>query len=423
MSDREFPGFDVDTVAEAVRQPSLDELWTRARARRRRRTSGVALALVVAFAGMAVLPLAAGGVELAGPDQPPVAPDRGGQLFLTGSESAVVAGVWEPDGECPTVRFRHTDDGGRSWTDDDATRYTSTRCGQDAEGHPVATPEFSVLGDRSYLVLDGDRLRLSTDYGRSWGDAARAMVTVDAFPAKARPVFCQRDTGCGALREPLAVDPSTGTVYRLGGPRPSPLPPSDVYPSADGTIWVLYPPASPGRPALVSRSVDRGATWNTFRSATAGVRAVVGVSAREAYVVVDPPAPLGEPPWTVPGRVKLLRTTDGGRSFSDVGTDLPETPETRAITLGADGSLLAAESDNYAGENEPPPTFTSQLWASRDDGRHFTRVQSYRRDDGGVGAAPGAAWLYGRDDRSRGGADHVLLTTDGQTWTRFPLPD
>ncbi|RZU72321.1 hypothetical protein EV384_0680 [Micromonospora kangleipakensis] len=34
----------------------------------------------------------------------------------------------------------------------------------------------------------------------------------------------------------------------------------------------------------------------------------------------------------------------------------------------------------------------------------------------------GYAWLYGRDDRSVGGANHVVVTTDGSTWTRFALP-
>ncbi|MEU4779614.1 hypothetical protein [Micromonospora sp. NPDC023633] len=424
MSDREFSGFNVGTVADAVRQPPLDDLRVAARARRRQRTVGLALALVVAFASMAVLPLAAGtrGVDWAGPDQPPVKPDRGGQLFLTGPGSGVVAGVWEGDGGCSTVRFRHTDDGGRSWTGDEATRYRTTRCGQDAEGRPLATPEFSVLGQRSYLVRDGDLLKLSTDYGRTWRDAAQAMVPVSAFPAKARPVFCQWDMGCGALREPVAVDPSTGAVYRLGGTPPSPYPPFSIYPSVDGAIWVTYWPGDIGV-MVVARSVDRGATWNTWRPAKgADVRGVVGVSGQEAYLLINPPPPPGAPPMAVEGPVQLLRTTDGGKSWADVGTDLPDTPEGLAMTIGSDGALLVAESDNVGGGNEVP-THTSRLWASRDSGRHFTTVRTYDRRDGGVGAAPGYAWLYGRDDMTVGGADHVQLTTDGATWTRFPLPD
>lgn len=54
MSDCEFVGFNVDTIAEAVRQPPLDDLRSAARSRRRRRNGGMGVAIVV-LAGMAVL--------------------------------------------------------------------------------------------------------------------------------------------------------------------------------------------------------------------------------------------------------------------------------------------------------------------------------------------------------------------------------
>ncbi|WP_446211898.1 WD40/YVTN/BNR-like repeat-containing protein [Micromonospora sp. IBSANI012] len=412
MSDREFTGFDVDTVVDAVRQPPLDDLWATARARRRRRSGGIAIALVVVFAGMAALPLAAGGrgIDWADPTPPPRARDRGTQLFMTGPDSAV--GV--EHGSC-TIRFTHTDDGGRSWTDYDAARYRATTCRTNAYGDEDADVEFSVLGQRSYLVRDGDRFRLSTDYGRTWRDEEQVVVTVSAFPAKARPVYCQE--GCGALRQPVAVDPSTGTVYRLSGEQPSPYPPFSIYPSTDGTIWVTYPPGEIDRPMVVARSADRGATWNTWRPAAgADVIAVAGVSAREAYLLIEPPPPPGAQPMEVVGPSQLLHTTDGGATWTDVGTDLPAVPWHRPLVIGADGSLLVAHSGNST------PELTSSLLVSRDGGRHFTTAREYDRRDGAVGAGPGYAWLYGRDDMSALGADHVLLTADGGTWTRFPLP-
>ncbi|MEU8180650.1 hypothetical protein AB0B85_22030 [Micromonospora sp. NPDC049044] len=419
MSGREFSGFDVDTVADAIRQPPLDDLWTAAHARRRRRTSGVALVLVVAVASIALLPLFGntGRDGWTGPDQPPVKPDRGGELFLTGPESAVVAGVWDADEGCFTVRFRHTDDGGRSWTDDETTRYrTTSQCGQDEQGNPLSNPEFSVLGQRSYLVRDGAQLRLSTDYGRTWQDAEQAMVTVPSFPATAQPVFCQWGRGCGALREPVAVSP-TGTVYRLGSKPPSPYPPASIYPSADGTIWVTYWPGDVGA-MVVARSVDRGATWTTWRPADgANVIAIAGVSAQEAYLLIAPPPPAGAQPMEVEGTSQLLRTTDGGRTWADMGTTLPNSVETRFLVVGSGGSLLLVE----AGNTEPSRN-TSRAMIGLDAGRQFKTVREYD-SDGGVGAAPGYAWLYGRDDMTVSGADHVLLTSDGTTWTRLALPD
>ncbi|MEU2610796.1 sialidase family protein [Micromonospora sp. NPDC007271] len=417
MSDREFTGFDVDTVADAVRQPPLDDLWAAARARRRRRAGGVALALVVAFASMAALPLAAGtrGVDWAGPDQPPVRQDRGGQLFITGPDSGVLVQV--RDDGCGRVLFTHTEDGGRSWSDYDAARYDSTRCGKDAEGNPFGFPDFSVLGQRSYLVRDGDRLQLSTDYGRTWREAEQAMVTVAAFPEKARPVFCQRS--CGALREPVAVDPATGTVYRLDGRPPVPYPPSSIYPAADGTIWMTYWPGELNGSMVVARSTDRGATWNTWRPAVgADVIAVTGVSDREAYLLIAPPPPPGAQPMRVEGTSQLLRTTDGGRTWVDVGTDLPNSLEMRSLVVGSDGSLLLAESGHMQMASS-----RSKALVSRDAGRHFTTAREYDRLDGAAGGAPGYVWLYGRDDMTVLGADHVQLTTDGRDWTRFRLSD
>ncbi|MFU8873308.1 WD40/YVTN/BNR-like repeat-containing protein [Micromonospora sp. SL4-19] len=416
MSDREFTGFEVDTVADAVRQPPLDDLWTAAYARRRRRAGGVALALVIAFASMAALPLAARtrGVEWAGPDQPRVRQDRGGQLFITGPESGVL--VQQRDDACGLLLFTHTEDGGRNWTDFDAARYDSTRCGKDAEGNPFASADFTVLGQRSYLVRDGDRLRLSTDYGRTWRDAERSMVAVVAFPEKAQPVFCQRN--CGALREPVAVDPSTGTVYRLNGRAPVPYPPSSIYPAADGTIWVTYWPGEPNV-MVVARSTDRGATWDTWRPAAGtDVIAVTGVSDREAYLLIASPPVPGVQPMRAEGTSQLLRTTDGGRTWADVDTDLPASLEDRSLVVGSDGSLLLAESGHMQMTSS-----MSKTLVSRDAGRHFTTALEYDRLDGSAGGAPGYVWLYGRDDMTVLGADHVQLTTDGKDWTRFRLPD
>lgn len=77
MSDREFSGFDVDTITDAVRQPPLDDLRAAVDSRRRHRRSGMALAavavLVVAIGATALVraPRQTDPVPPAGPSPTP----------------------------------------------------------------------------------------------------------------------------------------------------------------------------------------------------------------------------------------------------------------------------------------------------------------------------------------------------------------
>ncbi|MGN9775186.1 WD40/YVTN/BNR-like repeat-containing protein [Micromonospora sp. H33] len=412
MSDREFTGFDTATVADAVRQPPLDELWATVRARRRRRVAGMALVAVVVTVGMTAVPLGdrSPGVDWATPEPTATREDRGTRLFLTGGDSAV--GV---EHRSCVLRFAHTRDAGRTWSDYATAVYQVPGCRPDENGMASTDLRFTVLDERSYLVLHNGERHLSTDHGRTWRSADEAMVTVTAFPRVARPVFCQE--GCGAMAEPLATDPGTGTVYRLRGEPVSPYPPFSIYPAADGAIWVTYWPGDADLRATVARSVDRGATWRTSKApAGASVTAVAAVSGTEAYLLTEPDPPPGTEPMKPGVASRLLHTTDGGRTWTDVGTDLPSTPVVRGFTIGADGSLMISDSRHEADR------VTDHLLVSRDGGRHFTRVRENGRE-GGTGVAPGSAWLYGRDDMSVLGPDHVQLTTDGETWVRFSLPD
>ncbi|MFI6241830.1 hypothetical protein ACIBEF_18330 [Micromonospora sp. NPDC050795] len=137
---------------------------------------------------------------------------------------------------------------------------------------------------------------------------------------------------------------------------------------------------------------------------------------QEAYLLIAPPPPPGAGPMEVEGTSQLLRTTDGGRTWADKGTDLPNSLETRFLVVGSDGTLLLVE----AGNMEPSGNRSTAM-IGLDGGRHFKKIREYDRRDGGVGAAPGYAWLYGRDDMTTGGADHAQLTADGTSWTRLPL--
>ncbi|MDG4809388.1 hypothetical protein O7634_21795 [Micromonospora sp. WMMD1120] len=111
-----------------------------------------------------------------------------------------------------------------------------------------------------------------------------------------------------------------------------------------------------------------------------------------------------------------MRTTNGAKTWTDTGADLPARTHWD-LTVGADGSLLAIT----PGGDGVAADVLARLLVSRDGGRHFTTAREYGPLVGSVSVAPGYAWLFGRDDGSAGEPDHVLVTTDAVTWTRFPL--
>ncbi|MEU1682420.1 hypothetical protein ABZ422_25505 [Micromonospora zamorensis] len=398
MSGREFSGFDMNTLTEAVSPPPFDALRSTARSRRHRSVAMVAVALV-ALAGLAVLPLVAEPDRAAPADPATTSDAQFSQFTLTGPNSGVDV---RQDG-C-VVRFAYTGDGGRSWSDWDAARFEGARCAAGtAAGTPGSGTDFFVLGERSYLVTDSGLAQLSTDYGRTWRDADAAIVAVPAFPATARPVLC--GFGCRPMLEPLAVDPSSGTVYRLTATAPSWRPLFSLYPAADGSIWATYQRGSADG-STVARSADRGATWTSWEVGDDGnVITAAGLDNREGYVLTQ----------SSDGAVRLLRTTDGAKTWTDTGADLQDQMP-YDLTVGSDRSLLAITPGEGTDSDR-----RGRLLVSRDDGRHFTVAREYGRLVGAVSVAPGYAWLFGRDDGSTGEPDHLIVTTDATTWTRFTL--
>ncbi|MFG3698998.1 WD40/YVTN/BNR-like repeat-containing protein [Micromonospora sp. NPDC047620] len=409
MSDREFTGFDVETVAEAVRQPPLGHLRRAARLRRRRRAAGAGLAVVVALAGSFLVPSAgdSGGVNWAGTDPADPPTERGvSELFLLTERIAVGVEVRDP---CQ-VSFTATEDAGRVWSEWRTAEYDGA-CGTtpDAEGLGVSDVRYTVLDERTYLVsVDGQAI-LSTDGGRTWRDAESAVTDVQAFPARARPVTCQN--GCGAMTRPLAVDPGTDTVYRLAD-LPATHARRSVDRSDDGALWFVEASPEFGGAATVASTVDRGATWRTSQVPEGVTPIALGaVSGREAYLLTEPRATGTNGPPT--GSSRLLHTTDAGRTWADVGTDLPTSSMLRPFTVGRDGVLLVGE--QFAGGA------TAYVWVSRDGGRHFVRGERVGTE-GTAGVAPGLVWLGGRDDPSQPATAHVQVSADGETWSRLPLP-
>ena len=216
------------------------------------------------------------------------------------------------------------------------------------------------------------------------------------------------------MQQPLAVDPTSGDVYRLrseppgldldrAGPGSVSYPIRSLYVSPDGAIWTVFSP-SMGPPTLI-RSVDRGATWQQSPRPPAQFQyaAVAARSGREAYALIVPT--VDEDHAVAPGPTRLLRTGDGGATWEEVPTDLPHTDHGRPFTVAADGALLVADGTGTDAE----------VWISRDGGAHFTAGPAI---PGGVpGSAPGRVWI--------GAGEHLgpaQVTEDGEHWRPLPLP-
>jgi hypothetical protein len=405
MPDRELPRFDVEAVGGAVRQPPLEDLYrVAARRRIRRRVSGVTVALVITLAAPSVASLASGsGAQWPGlepfPSQPPS--HTVSELFVFGERSAV--GVESAENGC-AISFGRTEDG-VSWSDFEPMQYESA-CDRNPGGLRQPDIRYQPLSMRTYLASVDGRSYLSTDEGRTWQDAESSISVVDAFPSGAEPVDCLEP--CPGLSRPLAVDKS-GKVFRLRA-EPSTHKLASLYQSPDGALWATYTPGDWGKSSMIARSADRGATWQTSMSPnqTSGADApplrmggLAAVSGQVAYLIADQ--------WRsdtpqAGDHVRLFRTSDGGRRWNEVDTDLPASSLIRPMTVGQNGVLLIVDSDQTSG----------YVWVSRDGGRHFTKGPA--AGPGALGAMPGRAWIV-----DQGGAH---LTSDGRTWNAtLSLPE
>ncbi|SCL61115.1 hypothetical protein GA0070606_3386 [Micromonospora citrea] len=409
MSDREFAGFDAEIVADVVRQPPLSQLRRAAWVRRRRRVTGVGLAVVLALGGTVSVPLVGDGgvVDRTGvsPTGLPGGPRVARELVVLSARSAVV--VEDPGDGC-RLSFTATSDAGQTWSER-RTNHLDGPCRADAQGFRTSAVRFNVLDEQRYLVsVDGSQF-VSSDAGRTWRSLASVVTEVRAFPENARLVRCQET--CGATSQALAVDPSTWRVYRLvdapqvGGP-------DTVDQAGDGALWHMSPGPEPGAPASAARSVDRGATWHTS-TLPGGVwaKSLVAVSAQEAYVLCQPmpSGPNGEPA----GPARLLHTTDGGRSWTDLDASLPSSDSVRGITIGAGGALLVGHSTSTS--------VTSSVWISRDGGRRFTR-SARTGNEGWLGMSRGLVWMADREDPPDASSTVVQVSVDGVNWSRLTLP-
>jgi hypothetical protein len=413
MSDREIPGFDIQVVNDAVRQPPLDQLYSAAGARRRRRSSAIALVAIAAAVGMAVVPLAAGwsGVDWARPDTTESPTRDVTELFVLDDKSAV--GVQVTDDGC-SVRFARTEDLGRTWSEFQQLRYEGA-CGKHPVGQQQTQITYYPLSVRTYFAtVDGSRSYLSSDGGRTWRDAQTSISVVDAFPPQADPVVCPM--GCPGMSEPLAVDPETGAVFQLRAQPSRRL--SSLYESPDGALWATFWPQDSPKPLMVARSVDRGATWqNSYAPTRTDVVGVVGESGQVAYLLAEPQQS-GPGAYTT-GTSRLLKTTDGGLSWLEVKTDLPTAAGIRPFTLGTDQSLMVADGPVApAGPNCSVRCDENEryVWISHDGGRHFTKGPAV--SGFAPGAIPGRIWVFRQDSRGQ----EAQVTSDGSTWTRLPLP-
>ncbi|GAA0708608.1 hypothetical protein Drose_13100 [Dactylosporangium roseum] len=381
--------FDAGTVAQAVRQPALDDLHARTGARRRMRMAGIALALAPLLGAAVIVPSTVG---QPGPDQPVLEDVQGVQqlVFFSPAEAVAVREIG-----C-TVRFTVTTDGGRSWSAEQASR-EPLACPTDPLTRASMLPGLQILDIRTYRIRVDGMWQLTRDSGTTWQPAASAVTMVDAFPPGARVLDC--GVRCGlSPAAPFAIDPASGAVFQLRLTELAGWTPV-AYTMAGERLWALLADSGLRSASRIAWSTDRGATWQSRSLEPDDMPyGVVAGPTGQAHVLFARrnDAHRAE---------RLLRTTDGGVSWSSTATDLVGDGEQWPLAVTADGALITAEHSGSAR-------------ASR-DGTHFTRgpVAHITGGTPGNGAGHGLVWLW---EQERPGTAYV--TGDAGTWTAVPLP-
>ncbi|GAA2594279.1 hypothetical protein GCM10010399_26140 [Dactylosporangium fulvum] len=383
--------FDANTVAQAVRQPALDELHARIGTRRRVRKAGFALALAPVLGVALFVPSTVG---QPGPDRPPIEDVQGVQQLVFFSPTDAVAAR---EIGC-TVRFTVTTDGGRSWSAEQPS-HEPLACPTDPLERPSMLPRLQVLDMRTYRVKVDDTWQLTRDGGATWQPAASAITTVDAFPPGAKVLEC--GVRCGIPlppAAPFAIDPASGAVYQL---RLTELTGWTVvaYTTAGERLWALLADTSLRSAFRIAWSTDRGATWQSrpFEAddMPSGIAAGPGNQAYVPFVRRN----------GADRTERLLRTSDGGVTWTTTETDLANNGVASPLTVNTDGTLMTAEESGYA--------------RSSRDGASFARGPAALITGGtpGIDAGHGLVWLW-----EQGKPGTAYVTGDSKTWTAVPLP-
>jgi photosystem II stability/assembly factor-like uncharacterized protein len=392
MRDFEFVAFDADAVADAVRQQPLSALRQHARARRRRRVAGWSIAAVSVLGTALAVPLTLGGT-----DSRPATPTASGPIH----EPQTVLGdlmVFTPQtavgvqiSGC-TIRFTVTTDGGHTWS---PYRAPNDVC----VGSGVVRPmdgSYQVLDAQTYLVGAGPLSYLTHDAGQIWRDTASSTTAVDVFPTGAKAVGCE-SVSCAGRAQPLALDPASGSLLRLRSGQP-PGAIISAYSAAGGALWAIASPTN--TTSLITWSTNNGASWQSAQPpAGTTATAISARNTKEAYVLLGRAASTTNS--EIPTSQRLLRTTDGGKTWDDIITNLSPTSIIRPFTVSADGTVLVADTDGTA------------VWTSTDGGAHFTKGPAI--PPGSPRAANGLMWIIGEHGSAQ-------MTTDGQHWQTLALP-
>ncbi len=374
MSRVTFEAFRPELVADAVRQPELDQLVGRARLRRRRRRglAALAVAVLVLAGALSVLVPPRRGAEPVGP----AIRHSGSRDVVFVDPDTIVEVVFDP---CH-VLFSVSGDGGRRWTPYRGPVPEST-CPWSGPGHPVS---YQVLDAHVFLTTIDAQQYLTTDTGLSWRRVPAQPVPVDEFDPRTT-LLCQSScTGRSAVQ---AVDLVGGTVQELRATSGLPTL-AAVRGTADGAIWLTGWDMHGG--PTVAWSVDHGRTWGTKALPHEVVEQMVlaACTARTAYLL------LGFDP-----EVTVFATADGGLTWDQHAPGVPSSGDPAGAFCTTDGALAMATAKD--------------LWVSFDRGATFARSASTPAGD--AGCDRNLLWIRDPD------AVHGYLTVDGRTWRQVDL--
>ncbi len=315
--------------------------------------------------------------------------------FVSAAEGWALGAVSCPAGRCAAVA--HTTDGGASWTPVGAPALTLPAAATDAP----ADIRFADAADG--WIYSSTSLWVTHDGGAAWqaqtipGGPGAAVGDLEASAGVAYLVTLRPGAGEGIYSAPAvggswtasALSPAIG-----GGPLPAP---AIVLQGRTG--WIL----TDNRTVVSGARNPDGAGWRAWTAPCSSGHGAAGLAAASPTDLVAwcAEGTWGPPqPGTTAGQLTVLRSSDGGSTFSPVGTVPAHTVGSWAVAPGQPADILAVTGGGIVRSTNGGASWTTAYPAAATTGAQYVGYTTATQAVALVTTASGQSLLISHDGGS-----------------------